>query len=230
MIPLLHCRTEHSYKNVYGPIDSVAERLQDLGCEVAGCVDTHGTWGHVHWQRALRNRGIEPAFGTELEVPDELGRRPRAWALAEDIRAFYNFSSTYDGTQERWAQATGVVRFAGHALTDPATFDYVDLDHQSLLAAKRALSLAKHTRKPMCLAPVNDYPAPADRARFLAWVDNSKMTTQHMMSKPELRKAYSFLNDRQFRVARNHTIDIGERVSGLKLPVAPIISVEGDLW
>jgi len=230
VIPLLHCRTEHSYKNVYGPVETIAERLQDLGCEVAGCVDTHGTWGHVAWQRALRERGIEPVFGTELEVADESGRRPRAWCLAKDIRAFYNFTSTYDGTHESWTQAAGVVRFAGHALTDPATFDYVDLDHQSMLAGKRALALAKYTNKPLCLAPVNDYPAPEHRDRFLAWADNAKMVKQHMLSKPELRGAYHWLTDRQFRVARNHAIDIGERVKGIKLPIAPIISVEGDLW
>ncbi len=230
MIPLLHCRTEYSFKNVYGPIETVAERLQAIDCAVAGCVDTHGTWGHVQWQEALRDRNVEPAFGTELVVPDEQGRRPRAWALAEDISAFYNFSSNYDETQESWAQATGVVRFAGHALTDPATFDYIDLDHQSLLAAQRAMSLAKHTKKPICLAPVNDYPAPEDRDRFLAWADNTKMVKQHILSMPELRTAYHFLTDYQFRTARKHTLDIAERVKGIKLPIAPIILVRGDLW
>lgn len=230
MMPLLHCRTEYSFKNVYGPVKTVAERLQAIECKIAGCVDTHGTWGHVQWQQALRNCNVEPAFGTELEVPDEQGRRPRAWVLAEDISAFYNFSSSYDGTAASWAQATGVVRFAGHALTDPETFDYVDLDHQSMLAAQLALSLAKYTKKPICLAPVNDYPALEDRDRFLAWADNTKMAKQHILSKPELRSAYHFLSAQQFRTAYNNTIDIGERVKGIKLPVAPIISVEGDLW
>jgi len=230
MIPLLRCRTEHSYKNTYGPVDLVAERLQELGCEIAGCVDTHGTWGHVQWQKHLDARGIEPLFGTELEVREESGRKPRAWCLAEDIRAFYNFSSNYKNTAEEWAEATGVVRFAGNALTDPATFDYVDLDHQSILAAKRAMKLAKYTGKPICLAPVNDYPAPEHRDRFLAWADNSKMATQHMMSKDELRRAYHWLDDRDFRTACNNAIIIGERIKGIKLPVAPIISVDGDLW
>jgi len=230
MIPLLRCRTEHSYKSVYGPIETVALRLRDLGCEVAGCVDTHGTWGHVEWQAALRDLGIEPAFGTELAVPDEMGRKPVGWCLAQDIREFYRFSSEYDGSHEAWAQASGVVRFAGSALTDPATFDYIDLDHQSMLAGKRALSLAKFTNKPMCLAPVNDYPAPEHKDRFLAWADNTKMVTQHMLSESELRSAYHWLDKGEFNKAYAHTMEIGERVKGLKLPVAPIISVEGDLW
>lgn len=230
MIPLLHCRTEHSYKSVYGPVNTVARRLREVGCPVAACVDTHGTWGHVQWQKACREHGVEPAFGTELQVPDEQGRRPMAWALAEDLKQFYTFSSTYDETHEAWAQAKGVVRFAGHALTDPALFDYVDLDHQSILAGKRALSLARYTNKPVCLAPVNDYPAPEHRDRFLAWADNAKMTTQHIMCREELHRAYHWLDDATFNVAYGHTLEIAERVRGLELARAPVINVEGDLW
>ena len=230
MIPLLRCRTEHSYKTVYGPVETVAERLRKLGCEVGGAVDTHGTWGHVPWQRELRERGIDPAFGTELVIPDERGRKPVAWCLAEDIKAFYNLSSNFDGTAEELAQASGVVRFAGDALTDPETFDYVDLNHQSLLAARRALNLAKHTNMPLCLAPVNDYPGPEHYDKFMAWADNTKMAAQHMMGMKELRAAYHWLDDFQFRKACNNAYEVGQRVRGIELPVAPMISVDGDLW
>ena len=229
MIPLLHCRTEYSFKNAYGPVDLVAKRLSDLGCEIGGCVDTHGTWGHVKWQEAMRSRGINPAFGTELEVIEESGHKPRAWCLAEDIKAFYNFSSNYTGAAEEWAGVKGIVRFAGSALTDPETFDFVDLDHQSIFGIKRSLQLAKHTGKPICLAPVNDYPDFSHRNRFLAWADNSKMSLQHILSESELRRTYHWLDNKQFKTACMNSHLIGERVKGIELPIAPIISVDGDL-
>lgn len=230
MIPLLRVRTEHSYKNTYGPVGVVADRLVELGCTIAGCVDTHGSWAHVQWQKELRSRDIEPAFGNEFEIPDELGRKPRAWCLAEDSKAFYNFSSTGGTLAEDWANAKGVVRFAGTALTDPETFDYIDLDHQSILAAKRAMTLARFTNKPICLAPVNDYPAPEHYHKFMAWVDNAKMALQHIPNSVELRKAYHWLSDAEFKIACDNANLVGERVKGITLPTAPIITVEGNLW
>jgi len=229
MIPLLRVRTEHSYRQAYGPLDLVAERLKKLHCGWAACVDTAGTWGHVQWEKALRSVDVTPGFGAEFEFPGDTGKRPRAWALAEDIKAFYNFSSRHAGTEALWAEATGVIRFAGNALTNPDTFDYVDLDHQSMLAGRRALKLAQFAGKPICLAPVNDYPAPVHRDRFLAWVDNDKMAIQHMISGKELRKAYHWLSAAQFKIAKANTLAIAERCGAIELPTAPIISVPGDL-
>lgn len=229
MIPLLHVRTEHTYRQVYGPVDLVAARLKEVVCPFAACVDFDGTWGHVHWAKALKKEGVTAAFGAEFALRNEEGKAPRAWALATELKAFYNWTSSGPTTPEHWERGQGLIRFAGQALTDPALFDYVDLDCASIIQARKGLALAKTTARPTVLAPVNDYPAPAHRDRFLAWADNQKMTIQHIPSQQELRAAYHWLTDAEFKKALHGTQEVAERIGALELNKAPLISVPGDL-
>ena len=91
-IPQLRIRTEFSFRQTFGPISRVAEALAELKCPAAGIVDP-GTWGHVRWSKALGKVGVKPLFGTALAVPLPDGRRPAAWALAQDLSTFYRFST-----------------------------------------------------------------------------------------------------------------------------------------
>ena len=91
-LPQLRVRTEFSFRNAFGTTSRVAEALESLGAPAAAIVDG-GTWGHVRFAKAAKARGVRPMFGTELVVPNEEGMKPVAWALAEDTRAFYRFST-----------------------------------------------------------------------------------------------------------------------------------------
>jgi len=224
--PQLRVRTECSFRKAYGPIPLVAERLAALGTELACIVDSSGTWGHVRWQKELTKRGLACGYGAEFPLENKLV----AWALAEDHKAFYRFSSAAPRTEEGWMSAPGVLRFAGNALADPQCFDYVDVNPQSIKAARAAVALSQRTGKPLVLTGANDYPTPEERPAFLAWADNARVTPQHLLAtEPELRAAFWFLSDDEFRAAWRGAFEVAERIPRRPLPVAPIISVEGDL-
>lgn len=229
MLPHLRVKTEYSFRQAYGPVKDVAAALAELGCKTAGIVDTRGTWGHVSWEKALKDHEIQPAFGAEFEIPNEAGRKPRCWVLAENLRQFYRLSSSQPSTPEELAQAKGVIRFSGAALTDPETFDYIDVNPRSLRRQRQALELARRTGKPLVVTGDNDYPTPADRLKFLAWDDSKRMTPQHILNEQELRAALPLLDDATWEAACRNAYEIEERLQGIKLEAAPIISVPGDL-
>jgi DNA-directed DNA polymerase III PolC len=229
MMPQLRIRTEYSYRSCYGPVERVAEHLAAIGCPAAGVVDTTGTWGHVQWEVALAAAGIKPMFGTEFALESEEGWKQRCWVLAENLASFYRLSSAPPKSSQDMANATGVIRFAGAALTDPDAFDYIDINPRSRMRTAAAIALARHTGKPLVITSDNDYPAPEDRDRFLAWDDSQKMTPQHILTEPELRRAFDWLDDATYSRALANTHEVAERVAGLKLVAAPIISVPGNL-
>lgn len=229
MFPQLRIRSECSFRKAYGPIDQLAEALAEMGCKTAGLVDTSGTWGHVRWEKELTKHGIQPAFGTEFVMAQPDGKKPVYWTLAEDLANFYTLSSHPAETQEQLAEAKGVIRFAGAALTNPDAIDYIDLNPGSMLAAKRSMELHRATGKPLVLTSDNDYPTPAQEKAYIAWVDGKRMTPQHILPDEELRQAFWFLDDATFQEARRNTFEVAERLQGVKLRQAPIISVPGDL-
>lgn len=232
MIPQLRVRTEFTFRQAFGPIARVAQTLQCLGTPTAAIVDG-GTWGHVRWDKALRKVGVRPAYGTELAVVQPDGRKPTAWALAADTRAFYRFSTAArqpgaDVTSLFRDAGPGVLRFAGAALTDPDTFDYVDLNPASPLQQRAAMALAARTGKPLVVTSDNAYPAPEDYKAFAAIIGRDRVTPQHLLSDEELRSALRCLDDAAWARAVANTHAAAERCAAA-LPTAPIIEVEGDL-
>ncbi len=230
-IPQLRCRTEFSFRQAFGPVPRVAAAAAATGAARAGIVDG-STWGHVRWAKACANAGIAPIFGTELTVPLPDGRKPQAWALAEDTRGFYRFSTALrrkdSDPTALLREAKGVVRFAGSALTDPDTFDYIDLNPASPVAQRAALALARRTGKPIVVTSANFYPTPADYAAFMAIGGREATTPQHILSEEELRRALRCLDDDAWQRAVMNTHEAAERCA-TSLPQAPIIHVEGDL-
>lgn len=177
----------------------------------------------------MDGEGIVPLYGTEFVMPTEDGRKPRCWVLATDLPSFYRLSSLNPKTPEEMAGVEGVLRFAGAALTDPDHFDYIDINPRSRMATRRALALHKKTGKPIVITSDNDYPGPEDRERFLAWDDSKKMTPQYILTEREVRDAFNWLPGDVVEAAIRSTHEAAERASGLKLAMAPIISVPGDL-
>lgn len=189
-----------------------------------------GTWGHVLWEKEMQKAGLKAGFGYSAPVELENGHKPIAWALALNQADFYTFTSSDPKVEADWIAAAGkVVRFSGCALTDPDAFDYIDLNPSSLTRAKMLLELAKKTNKPLVLTGDNDYPAPADYNRYLAWVDGRKTTPHHILKGDEWRSAFWWLDDETFATAAKNTIELANRLDAIKLQPAPIISVEGDL-
>jgi DNA polymerase III alpha subunit len=230
-IPQLRCRTEFSFRQCFGPVPRVAAAVKELGAPAAGIVDP-STWGHVRWAKAAEKAGFKPLFGTELTVTLPDGRKPQAWALAEDTKAFYKFSTALRQKDTDpvaiMAAARGVVRFAGSAMTDPETFDYVDLNPGSPVAQRAALALARRTGKPIVVTSANFYPTPGDYAAFLSIGGREATTPQHILSEPELRQHLKVLDDAAWTQAVKNTHEAAERCAGA-LPTAPLIHVEGDL-
>lgn len=230
-LPQLRVRTEFNFRQCFGPVAKVAAALQDLGCPAAGIVDG-GTWGHVRWAKALAKTTIKPLFGTELTVASDDGRKPSAWALAEDVAAFYRFSTAARRPEADlpalFASSAGIIRFAGTALDDPAQFDYIDLNPASPLSQRRALALHKRTKRPMVVTSDNAYPAPGDRSAFMAIIAKERATPQHLLSLAELRASMATLTTRQFNAAVAAAHEVAERCAA-KLPTAPLIHVDGDL-
>jgi DNA polymerase III alpha subunit len=230
-LPQLRCRTEFSFRQAFGPVPRVAAAVQALGASAAGIVDG-GTWGHVRWAKAAANAGFKPLFGTELTVPLPDGRKPQAWALAEDVRGFYKFSTALrrpDADAARLLrESSGVLRFAGEALTDPELFDYVDLNPASLVAQRAAIMLHRRTGKPLVLTSSNSFPAAADATAALAIGVREAATPQHLLSEQELRRAIRGLSDAEWAQAVRNTHEVAERCAGT-LRTAPIIRVPGDL-
>lgn len=232
-LPQLRVRTEFSFRQAFGPIPKVAAALAALECPAAGIVDG-GTWGHVRWQKALSKTGCKPLFGTELALPQPDGRKPTAWALAQDTAQFYRFSTAarlpeadiaglFDSFRDR-----GVIRFAGVALQDPQLFDYIDLNPASPLQQRKAIELHKRTKKPMVVTSDNAYPAAADYGAFMAIIAKERATPQHILSMEELRATMPQLTTRQFNAAVATAHEVAERCAS-KLPTAPLIHVDGDL-
>lgn len=181
----------------------------------------------------MRAAGLVPMYGSEFTLFSEDGRKPTAWALAEQIREFYRFSTAAhtEGADlgAEFAAAKGsAIRFAGAALSDPETFDYVDINPSSTLQQRRALALAARTGKPIVVTSDPYYPAPGDFSAFSAIGGGSRAAPQHILSEEELRAQLLCLDDNQWRAAVRATHEVAERCAR-DLPQASVISVPGDL-
>jgi DNA polymerase III alpha subunit len=238
VIPQLRVRSEFTFRDggrdiaTFAPVGRLAAALAAAECPAAGIVDG-GTWGHVKWLKALSKTTTAPLFGTELTVPQPDGKKPKAWALAADTKAFYRFSTAarQEGAdiEALFRTSPGLVRFAGAALTDPEAFDYVDLNPASLAQQSRSLELARRTGKPLVLTSDNAYATRADYAAFMAISGRSKITPQHLLLDPdELRRTFPTLTDAEFDRAVVNTHEAASRCAR-QLPTAPMISFEYDL-
>lgn len=153
---------------------------------------------------------------------DEVELRPECWALAEDTERFYNFVSAGYFTDESLGDAKGIIRFAGDALTDPESFDYIDINPYSLWSARRSLELHKRTKKPLVATVDNWYPRESDRSNFLAITDNTSTSPQWILTEKELKHFCPWMPAAAFRNAR----EVAERLQGIRLKRAPLIEIK----
>jgi DNA-directed DNA polymerase III PolC len=166
-------------------------------------------------------------FGAEFIVRDG-DNRPTCWALAEDTKELYKattlgFKNKFWGattTEEYMANSKGLIRFAGAALTDPTTFDYIDVNPGSAIQRAKSLQLAKKTKRPIVFTSDNYYPSPQDADLFTLLGRNKKPTPQYIM-----QELPTWVEKKWLKTAD----EIAERLSNVKLQSAPMIHMEGDV-
>lgn len=239
--PQLRVRTGMTFRNVYGRMPEVLERLKNVGAKTAAIVDV-GTWGHVKFEREAEKNGIQPLFGMEIPILtyDEDGEKgdfkPSAWLLAKDLRLFYQATSAavQNGgmTAGAFGALDGVLRFSGGALAllPDKAFDYIDVNPSSLLLAAQGVKRHRETGKPLVLTGYNDMPSIEHVDYAYAWEvrDSAGVRTieecwtmyetlKHVMTRDEFESAWE------------NAYKIEAELAGMKLNKAPLIKVEGDL-
>src|ERR1700692_1498930 len=178
--PQLRVRSGYTFRDAYGRMPEVFNRLKEIGCESAAIVD-NSTWSHVRFEKEAKKQGITPMFGIEVPIitigedgePEAF--KPRAWILAKDTKAFYNATSKVVQnkglTAEEFGALTGVIRFPGGALDKLNSwhYDYIDINPSSVLLAERGVKTARMLGIPMVITSYNDMPS-SDLERFAtAW-------------------------------------------------------------
>jgi DNA polymerase III alpha subunit len=74
---MLKIRTGYSFRSAAGPLEAVAERLKEIGGDVAPITDRASTFGWARWQKIVEKKGMRPVFGVELAVsPDPSAKKP----------------------------------------------------------------------------------------------------------------------------------------------------------
>lgn len=240
-LPQLRVRTGYTYRDVYGRLPEVFERLKEIGAPFAAIVDA-GTWGHVRWEKEATKADLPVAYGMETPVltVDENEEpspfKPKAWFLAVDLKKFYQLTSlsvqSKGLTPEQIGAAEGVVRFPGGALgiLPPETYDFIDINPSSYLLARQGVLASRAHGKPMVITCYNDLPKTELAKYAYAWevrdsvgcrtIEDIDVIWQHLKE---------VMTREEFDAAVNNTIALANALGGQKLNKAPLIHLEGDL-
>jgi DNA polymerase III alpha subunit len=238
--PQLRVRTGYTYRDAYGRMPEVFERLAELDAKTAVIVDA-STWGHVVFERAAVKAGVQPAFGMEIPLISSVGEfekfKPKAWVIATDTRQFYTLASA--SLKDRGlpssvlASATGVLRFLGGcaaANPDPSAFDYVDINPSSILSAAQSIRWAREHGKPMVLTSYNDMPDEKHESFAYSWEVRESVGLRHIETVDTIRRAVAYLlSPAEFESALANTYAVESLLQGQSLPKAPMINFAGDL-
>lgn len=240
VMPQLRVRTGYSFRNAYGRMPEVIERLGEIECQAAAVVDS-ATWGHVRWEQAALKAEVQSMFGMEVPIIDDSGEedskyKPSAWILAEDTRKFYNATSKSVQNRgmpfDKFGLLEGVIKFPGAAihLLQPDDYDYIDVNPSSLLLAKRNVTVHRATGKPLVITSYNDMPR-ADHKQFAyAWEVRDSVGMRHIATEDELWSQMQHVMTRdEFDSGVKNAYTIAFRLSNTKLQKAPLIHLEGDI-
>lgn len=230
-----------TFRNVYGRMPEVLERLKGVGAKTAAIVDV-GTWGHVKFEREAEKNGIQPLFGMEVPIltyteDGEKGDfKPSAWMLAKDLRLFYQATSAtvQNGgmTAGAFGSLEGVLRFPGGALAllPDKAFDYIDVNPSSLLLAAQGVKRHRETGKPLVLTGYNDMPSIEHVDYAYAWEVRDSVGVRTIEECWDMYSTLKHVMTRdEFESAWENAYKIEAELAGMKLNKAPLIKVEGDL-
>ncbi len=76
----INCKTEYSFKAVFGHLDEVAARCATMG-DYGGIADFGNTFAHIPWSKACKKAGIKPIYGVRLPVMENPGLKERRIAV-----------------------------------------------------------------------------------------------------------------------------------------------------
>ena len=241
--PQLRVRTGYTYRDVYGRMPEVFERLKEVGAPFAAIVD-HATWGHVRFEQAAKKAEIAPGFGMEVAI-DLLGAdgepskfRPRAWMLAKDLKSFYNATSLVVQKKglvgEEFSALDGVVKFSGGALgrlVDAGhRVDYIDVNPSSLVLASQGVRASQQLGIPLVLTCYNDMPDVKHRPFAYSWEVRDSVGIRTIET-PETMwdQLRHVMTLEEFESALENTFRLADELKGIALRKAPLIHLEGDL-
>lgn len=243
--PQFRCRTEYSFRSVYGKLSDVVARLAELQTPLAALVDTNGsTWGHWKWETACRIAGIIPAFGIEVAVLHNLTTtdlKPRMFALALDTPTMYRLNSLAHRQADRGVpmltveQARsgngGIIWFSGQQ-TDlrilQALNAEITVEPSSPVQRHRAAKLSEQCKRPLLPISDNAYIRPSD-SQLYQLLDRAqiKPSPQHLLDTEELFTTLPSPGERD-RAYKRATL-LMKKLSSVQLQRAPMITVPGDI-
>jgi DNA-directed DNA polymerase III PolC len=244
-MPQLRIRSGYSYRNAYGRMPEIVERLKELDCGFGALVDA-GTWSHVRWEQAAKKAELKAGFGMEIPVirrgedGEPEGFKPLAWILAKDTRSFYNLTTKSVAnkglTQSELTMAEGVIRFSGGAFQQVLpgfahhVFDFIDVNPSSFTQAHQAVEYSRKTGIPMVITSYNDMPHPRHQRFAYAWEVRDSVGMRHIATEGEIwEQVKHFMTRGEFETAVSNTYAIAEELDGVGLQKAPLIHLDGDL-
>lgn len=244
-LPQLRVRTGYSFREGYGRMPEVFERLTNLETKFAAIVDS-ATWGHVRFEQAAKKADIQPGFGMEIPIivgdddPD-YKFKPKAWILAKDTSRFYHHTSksVRNGglNAEEFVSLDGVIKFIGatsHRIEQLSGYPiedlYVDINPASLTLARENYLWALARGLPMVITNYNDMPTEWHADYAYAWEVRDSVGPRHLATEAELWNHLRLvMPEEAFKEAVKNTYKVAEQLCGMSLRKAPIINFEGDM-
>src|ERR1700741_5343203 len=250
-LPQLRVRTGYSFREGYGRMPEVFDRLNELGAKTA-CVVDSATWSHVRFEQAAKKAEIQAGFGMEIPIivgdgdPDAKFK-PKAWILGLDTVKMYHATSQSVRnrcmTAEEFLSLEGCLKFVGgasHRLEDFTGFGqeihnpykdlYVDINPSSLTLAYENYQFAINHGLPMVITNYNDMPCINHADFAYAWEVRDSVGIRHLASEAEIWAQLRLVMPRSvFDQAVNNTYAIADKIKGISLKKAPLIHLEGDL-
>jgi DNA polymerase III alpha subunit len=232
----LRIRTEYSFGKTYAKMDTVIQRLKDIGCTSAAVVDP-STWSHTLWHKACIKAGIQPILGVEISVTDE-DLPTKMWFIAKNqqgLRELYNFNSLsyhqgikdpkfgdinrlYTSDVVKISKTNNVIIFSGDIMDGEFLQEVnavVDLNPSSIVLNKKKQQIADKYNLRVVSTSDNSYCYEDDVEAFsIISRAGKKMTPQHILHKLD--------NQEQAQI-------IADQCPTFEFQKAPMIREDGDL-
>ena len=240
----LRLRTEYSFRDAFGRVPVVLERVKAIGAGAAAAITDAGTWGHVQFYKEALKAGVRPILGAEIAVVDDV--RERAAKVRGSRWAF--LARNEQGLKELYALVT---RANQHFYNEPRVdYDMVNDASKNLIrivGADSDLTRIKNTPFTFLglypgehiwnrsaksargfstvVAADNRFPRPEDRAAYEIHAGMgvvARIAAAHIPDEYELRELIP--------VAEDEDILNTERIAAqcdVKLPKAKMVHFEG---
>lgn len=215
-------KTNYSFRQATGSPESVVEKLQSFGYDIAPIADINSTFGFLSWKKACNKYNIKPVYGASIFVsPDINAKKPiiDLWTFyaIDDVKSIndlvtlatsqfrYNPLLTY----EQAINAQGVIKIAGYKCQEVVkSFDgakevYFPLSAQT---SKGYIKRYPFSDWKYIHFQDNRYVSETDELAWEVTVGrNSSLQTypQHILSTDEWKNSISKLNVPEYIIQRS---------------------------